>query len=400
VKPFLIAILLVAVGGGTLWLIGAGDDETEREIVTVTRGPFATVVESSGTLRSSESVNISCPKIPNMWQFTITYMAPEGTLVEPGTPLVRFDDRQQRERLAKKTTELSSQKKILEKTRLEEQQNREQLELQLAEAEVEVAKLERKVEVPDHLVSGAEIQKTRYDLELARSRRDLAKKRLDNLDEGKTSRVVALESHIARLEREVADLQTQLEAMTVVAPKAGLVVHTRGRGNKVSVGDSVWFGAVLMTLPELDHMEVAATIAEREAARVEVGQQVEIRLDAEPGRIFTGEVAHLGSVFRQKSSKKPSVVFDATITVLDPDPGLMRPGMAARLEIVSQRVEDVVQVPERAVGFDDAGAYVVNANGRRIEVAIGRRSAGLIEILDGLEAGVTILADPFTRGGS
>ncbi|MDJ0839370.1 MAG: efflux RND transporter periplasmic adaptor subunit [Acidobacteriota bacterium] len=389
-------VVFLLAAGGVFWFVSARSVESIGETVEAKRAEFATVVEATGDLRSSKSVNITCPKVPNMWQFTVTYLAPEGTNVKEGTPLVRFDAKKLMDRMAQQRTALSSEKKQLEKIRLEEQEALEQYELDLAQAEVEVSKLERKVKTPDHLIASAELTKTRYDLELAKARLELATSRFENQKKKMAGRISSKESRISLYQREVDNLQKHIEMMTVKAPKSGLVVHKRWRDDKVTEGETVWLGQVLMELPELEHMEVAAVIAEREASRVKVGQKVNIRLDADPDRVFAGEITELGTIFRQKSNNKPSIIFDAVVRVLEPDTELMRPGMAARLEILVSQEDDVLQIPEEAVAFDDKGPYVKvlrAGKARRTTVTTGRVSGDLVEVLDGLKEGDTILVD-------
>ena len=80
-------------------------------------------------------------------------------------------------------------------------------------------------------------------------------------------------------------------------------------------------------------MEVYLEIPERESALVAVGQEVHFYLDAVPDRQFKGRIVELASVIHSKSINQPARVFDATVSLLKPDPELMRPGMSVSAEI-------------------------------------------------------------------
>ena len=133
-----------------------------------------------------------------------------------------------------------------------------------------------------------------------------------------------------------------------------------------------------------------AEVAERDAQYVEEGQRVEIRLDANPDRVFTGRIRQLGKLFHTKSAEVPTMVFDALISIDEPDPELMRPGMAASVEILAPVDEPVIQIPESAVRVTDAGPTVeVERNGStsRIAVTLGPRWEGQVIVTEGLEEG-------------
>ena len=77
-----------------------------------------------------------------------------------------------------------------------------------------------------------------------------------------------------------------------------------------------------------------AVILEVQAGRVKAGQPAEVRLDSNPDRVYKGDrSSSLGRVFRVKSDSQPAIVFDAVIDLSESDPQLMRPGMAAGVNI-------------------------------------------------------------------
>jgi len=137
----------------------------------------------------------------------------------------------------------------------------------------------------------------------------------------------------------------------VKSPKSGIVVYkTDRRGEKHSVGDTVWMGRQLIELPSLDQMMIKAEILEADAGRIAVGQEVDIVVDAASDRVFKGRIKSLGSVFRRKSKDQPNIIFDAQISINKADPEIMRPGMAVRVKIFTQ--------PEiSTTTIDQVGAY-------------------------------------------
>jgi HlyD family secretion protein len=106
-------------------------------------------------------------------------------------------------------------------------------------------------------------------------------------------------------------------------------------------------------------------------------------------------------VFRKKSDDNPSIVFDAVIAIDDPDPELMRPGMAATVELAVDRLRDVIVVPEEAVVYTPQGPVITLCrtvgDTTSVAVILGRSAAGRVAVLDGLEEGDVVLVPE--RGG-
>src|SRR2546422_7839178 len=72
--------------------------------------------------------------------------------------------------------------------------------------------------------------------------------------------------------------------------------------------------------------------AQRDIARVTVGQTVRLRVDALPQRTFEGRVSFLGEL---PVDSLPDVRFPVRAKVPNPD-GLLRPGMAAHVKVLTR----------------------------------------------------------------
>jgi len=294
-----------------------------------------------------------------------------------------------------KQSELDTATKELERLKLVEQEQLDTLELQLAEFRVQKEKARQKADQPEDLVALIESKKAKMDMELAKMREHMLNIKLQNQKKGKQTRLNTQNAKIKRLDKEVKEYRASIEKMSVKAPKSGMLVYsTDWRGRKKAVGDRTWKGATIMELPDLDKMQVKAMIPEPEAWKVKENLPVEIRLDSNPDRIFKGTVKSLGRIFHPKSWDQPMMVFDAVIDVEDPDPELMRPGMAADIDIIVSSRNEVLQIPENALIYREKGIYVWKKSfpGKKlVPVTPGKRSGGMVEILDGLSPDDEIL---------
>jgi len=385
-RPFKIhVILLLAICA----LSVSCSNSRDYRVVKAIKGPFHLKVHANGQLKSSASTYIGCPSIRRFWNYTISFMAPEGKEVKPGEPILGFDARQLQERLMLKSSELETAKNELAKIRLVEQEQKDNFILQSEDARGKEENAKLKSQQPEELASLNEVKKMQMEYELAILNRELSQNRVKNQTVGMETRIHAQENIVKRLETEVAELQESIDRMRVKAPKAGIIVYTNNwDGKKKAVGDRCWVGENVMELPDLTRMEVAAVIPEPEAGKVKTGLPVEIRLDSNPDRVFNGKLDSLGRIFRTKSAEQPAMVFDASITIQDPDPEKMRPGMAAGVDITVSSKANVLQIPETAVIYREEGVFVwkKSLTGKQAApVALGARSGGMVEVLSGLE---------------
>jgi membrane fusion protein (multidrug efflux system) len=116
---------------------------------------------------------------------------------------------------------------------------------------------------------------------------------------------------------------------------------------------------------------------------VKDGQEVAIRLDAIPNRTFTGKIYAIDPVVDVNGR-----AIRLRAQVPNPD-GALRPGLFARVTIVTDAREKALMVPEAAVMPEGTGkaVYVVDGGKARLtKVEIGRRVAGKVEITKGLDA--------------
>lgn len=387
-------LIAVALLGALLaaWAVQAALFDTRSGWTEVELAPFVRRIEASGELRSANSISVGPPQIRRMWRFTVTSMAQEGKAIEQGQPLVGFDAQDPMERLEVKSSNLETARKEYEKTELETLERLEALILEQVELKAKRTQLSRKLDVPEEQRSRLELEKLKLQAALAEREIALTEKRIDVQRRNREARVKAARQRVATLEKEVGRIQADVGRMAVPAPRSGFVVHvTNWRGEKVEVGQSIYYGQELLEIADLDQMELAAEIVEPDAGRVAVGQQAEIVLDAAPDRTFTGSIRQLGRLFRTKSWESPTRVFDAVITIDEPDAELMRPGMAASVTILSPSEGDVIQVPESVILETGSGPRIMARRGKgkskSIPVVLGERYEGKVVVRQGLEAG-------------
>ena len=316
-------------------LFGCSESETADKD-ELTQLPQNTIL-ASGELVSSDNAIISPPQAKGIWRHKITFMAPEGRIIKKGMPLIGFDSSQIEQTLSEKLNELKTAEKKLETNRLQNDAKSEELKLKLAEVKMNLEKAELKWQQSKGLESKIETKKLALLQQIAVDDVLKYQRTVSKNTEISAAKIASVKSDVIRLQNEVKQYQASIERMMVKSPKSGIVVYKTNRsGEKNSVGDTVWMGHQLIELPSLDAMIIKAEVLEADAGRIAIGQEVDIILDAASDRVYKGRIKNLGSVFRRKSKDQPNIIFDAEISIDNPDPEIMRPGMAARLKIFTQ----------------------------------------------------------------
>lgn len=149
-----------------------------------------------------------------------------------------------------------------------------------------------------------------------------------------------------------------------------------------------------MELPDLTTLMLSGQVSEVDADRVKVGQEVEITVDAIPNQVFGGKITQLGKIFNRVSFGRPGRVLRVNIEFDQIETERMRPRMAARFQVVSQRLRNVLAVPLATIHVSDGGNPYVWVKGEqgpeRRPVQIGATNELVSVIVAGLEEGEEI----------
>lgn len=220
-------------------------------------------------------------------------------------------------------------------------------------------------------------QQAQADLTAAQTAMDSARNRL---------RIFGLtDMQIARLEESKA----ASPVTEVVAPIDGIVTDRQvGPGQYIQAGSAT----PVYTLGDLSTVWLVADVREVDAPLVEVGQEVEIRVLALPGKIFRARLSSVGAQIDPVTRRIP------VRAVLDNRDGKLKPQMFASFSIVTSGDTQSLAVPEEAVVREGEAArvWIVDGNNSLAlrNIRTGRSSHGMVEVLEGLKSGDRVV----TRG--
>lgn len=219
-----------------------------------------------------------------------------------------------------------------------------------------------------------------------------------------------LQAKLAEYEQQkskLAKLEDQISKATIIAPMDGLVVYGTsvemgrrmfGSNEPLREGRAVREREELIHLPTTSAFKVDAKVPESSLEKIRVGLPVRIKVDALPGKEYTGKVATIAplpnaqSVFMNPDLK----VYDTEIYI-DGDGADLRSGMGCMSEIIVDYFADAMYVPIQAVLRIGDKPTVYVAKGNQWEpktVDLGLDNNRVAQIKSGLKKGEIVWLNP------
>jgi HlyD family secretion protein len=360
--------LVAAAGVAVLvWLNPFAEEPEPPRLVTVTRGELVETASLSGKVDANAQVEVKSRASGEVIEIAVKI----GDLVKAGDLLVKLDPADETRAVAQAEASLQTANARL---------SRAQVALEVARLQATEAKAKYESRDKDNLIS-------KEELRIARNNWEIAEGNVKSLASDVQSAEADLRS--AQLNLEQANLR--LSETTIVAPISATVLKIDvEKGTIIASGISnIGGGTALMTLGDLSALTVVGALDEADVGRVDEGQQVQIRVDAWPRRVFSGTVTTLSPLGVETSN---IVSFDLDVRVTDKDFQLLRPGMNADLEVITGRHRDVLLVPVSAIFSEGEQYYVQTAEGERRDVKLGATDGTRYVVLEGVEEGQQLLA--------
>lgn len=196
----------------------------------------------------------------------------------------------------------------------------------------------------------------------------------------------AQEARVLQYQASLQAVSAQLAKMTMRSPLAGVVTQQDAKkGEIVSVGTPV------VSIISNNNLEVEANVSEISVGKVQIGNQVDITMDAFPGKTFLGTVTYIEPA---ETIVDGVVNFKITIA-FNENYGELKTGLSTGLAIKTAEVKDVVRIAQYAITQKDGKSYVSKREGNKLietEVTTGfKGSDGLVEVLSGLQVGDVVV---------
>jgi len=171
----------------------------------------------------------------------------------------------------------------------------------------------------------------------------------------------------------------QLRDARIRAPFDGYV-----QKRLVSIGEFVKSQMPVMTVVRMDSLKAVGEIPEKMAPWVQVGQAVELTVDAFPGKSIPGKISRISPAV---DTATRAFAFEALVA--NPD-GRLKPGTFARVHLTTALIETVLTIPYAAMQYRYGvyRAFVVHGDELAMrELKTGDRVGDRMEILEGVKLG-------------
>lgn len=192
---------------------------------------------------------------------------------------------------------------------------------------------------------------------------------------------------IAAAEARLRAAQALVDQVRLIAPLNATVVAVHYQR-----GDTVTPGQAAVVLADLSDLHIDTLVDELDIAAVEPGKPVTLTFDALPGVILAGEVERIDLL----PSAGDTTVYPVRVRFTESE-ARVRLGMTVTVNILVERKETVLLVPNWALGFDpETGSITVRLRrGSELLVApieLGMRGEAYSEVVGGLRAGDVVEA--------
>ena len=252
----------------------------------------------------------------------------------------------------------------------------------------------------------------------------------------------AAQYNLKSAEASLKELRTSLNKTSIYSPVDGVVSKKSIEKGERVVGTAQMSGTEIMRVANLNAMEVQVDVSENDIWRVAIGNDVDIEVDAFPGRKFKGRVSEIANTATNAFTATGAVnlttdqvtnfVVKVRIEAASYSDLMrggrppFRPGMSASVDIHTNTVNDAFSVPIQAVTTRDEDVdlkkakaaavvegtqqaekktlaqpikevvFVVSGDTvKMVEVKTGIQNNQHIQIVSGLKGDEEVIAAPF-----
>ncbi len=186
-------------------------------------------------------------------------------------------------------------------------------------------------------------------------------------------------------EADLALVKAQLDKTRITAPFSGLVGTQH-----ISVGAYVRPGEAITELAQINELKATFPAPERFMGQLAPGAIVAVSAPAFPGVALNGQIDVIEPIL-DPSTRNVRIV----ARVANPD-HLFRPGMSANIRVILAERPEALTIPSESVFVEgeQAFVYLINPDStvRQVPVKLGTRTAGSVEVVDGLTSGARVVS--------
>lgn len=352
-KAILGLVVVIALTGVAAVTVRGDKNDSGPATVTVARGDILDKALAVGTIVPEVEISVKA-KVSGVVRRR--YSDP-GDFVQVGAPLLEIKP---------------------DPTPLELVEGRRSVELQQIQVDNLKKEAARMRSLKDQgLISEQQFDATQRQFAEAALQLETARERLALLQKGRITGANAVES-------------------VVRSPISGFILE-----KMVEVGDPVvplttyQEGTVLMTMADMNHLLFRGTVDEIDVGRLHEGMAAQIKIGALPDARITGVVSKISLKAKKEET---ATTFPVEIAIKAADNVTLRAGFSANADIIIEKREKAITIPERVVFFEKNETYVMlpkpDGTAEKRAIRTGLSDALNVEVISGLKEGDKVLEKP------
>ncbi len=315
----------------------------------------------------------------------------DGALVEAGDLIVTLNNTSLQLDVTRNEAMVTEQLNNMRTIELQLEQNRLQHKRNLVEMDYQIKRLDRQIERllsldTAGLAIKSQLEDAQDELEYFSNRREVTLESQATDARLQETQLQFLKKSAAQLEDNLLLARKNLDALNVRAPVTGKL-----SGLDVEVGQSIQRGGRLGQIDDPDSFKLRVEIDEFYLNRVDIGQAAHFDLGGDRFDLTVNKI------YPQVNNGQ----FELDLLFTDSEPEDIRRGQTLQATLTLGDSNTALIIPNGAF-FQDTGGnwmFVVDEAGSqavRRNVRLGRRNSRYIEVLEGLEAGESVITSPYS----
>jgi HlyD family secretion protein len=355
-KIILIIVIIIVIGGAAYLIANKNGNEAENGIkmIPVKKGDIIDKALAIGQIEPENEIAIKS-KISGIVKRVHVEV---GDKVKVGQPVIEVRP---------------------DPTPIEFTETKRNLEIAVVDLEKAANEYKRmKTLREQNLISQQEFDAAENTYKQLQIKLQLAKERLDLLEKGRI---------------KIAGKQIDT---IIKSPVEGTVLERRvNEGDPVVPLTSYQAGTELLILADMNSLLFKGTVDEIDVGKLHEGMTAQLKIGAIPDQEIWGELTKISPKAKKEEN---ATLFDVEIDITKRGDKVIRAGYSANADLIIQKKENILYIPERLLLFEDDKTFVEikNAEGEIIkkEVKIGLSDGINVEILDGLKEAEEVVERP------
>ncbi|MFH1392574.1 MAG: efflux RND transporter periplasmic adaptor subunit [bacterium] len=191
------------------------------------------------------------------------------------------------------------------------------------------------------------------------------------------------QAQVAQAQANLLFAQKQIQNSFLIAPISGIIASINFK-----IGETANSGQTAVSIINSNVLQIETEIPEADIAKIVINNMVDVSLDAFPDQVWPGRVISIEIAPRVVEG----VAYYKAIILFDQIDQKIRTGMSADLTIQTNKRENILFIPQRAIFNKNKVRILASKNFKEAQVETGLLSSdGNIEILSGLNQGDKIV---------